>query len=181
MVVVEDTTSSRVVGFLEIGMLPRPTSSEQCALASTDASQMLPQQMLLPRLAEETEQGGTDDKETSSKADPAGLWEEVAKAFGRNDVNVIATGDDLEGTMPSAHDVTNSKTAQPDAAYLANVVVAAKQRRRGIGRMMVASAMEIVKELWPDEERIYVTVEKVRGSRRVGPAVYFKHIHQSRG
>ncbi|CAN0028244.1 unnamed protein product, partial [Hapterophycus canaliculatus] len=33
MVIVEDTTSSKVVGFLEIGMLPRPSSSEESAMA----------------------------------------------------------------------------------------------------------------------------------------------------
>lgn len=52
----------------------------------------------------------------------------------------------------------------PDVAYLANVVVDRSQRRRGIGRFMINSAMDMVKELWPLEKRIYVTVEKVGGS-----------------
>lgn len=124
MVVVEDANSSSIVGFLEIGMLPRPTSSEENALGRL-AGSGVPE----------------EDKDTA--------------------VSMDRDGDLVEDRGEDAGDTAIRRT--PDVAYLANVVVDRNQRRRGIGRTMVNAAMQIVRELWPDEDRIYVTVEKARG------------------
>lgn len=124
MVVVEDTISGSIVGFLEIGMLPRPTSSEKNALG----------RLAGPGAPEE-------DKDTA--------------------MSTNRDGDVVEDRDQDAGDTAIRRT--PDVAYLANVVVDRNQRRRGIGRTMVNAAMQIVRELWPDEDRIYVTVEKARG------------------
>lgn len=138
MVVVEDTTSGSVVGFLEIGMLPRPTSSEENALSlGTTAA------------------GTTTTEEASEKDEDAST---PAAAY---------TGSDVDGVVEDSRDegdagVTAIRRA-PDVAYLANVVVDRNQRRRGIGRTMVNASIQIVRELWPGEDRIYVTVEKARG------------------
>lgn len=118
MLVVEDTSSKDVVGFLEMGMLPPPTTSEQNSLADG--------------ASDEDRGTGVPSGERSR---PAGSAEDDAGPI-------------------------LGKTA--DVVYLANVVVDKSQRRRGIGRKMVESAMEVVRQLWPEEEAIYVTVEKVR-------------------
>lgn len=114
--VAEDTKSRGVVGFLEIGMLPPPTSSEESAIVGDAAD------------------GG--GMETNAR------------------VRTPASAD-----SDDAGPILGKTT---DVVYLANVVVDRNQRRRGIGRRMVTSALEVVKQLWPDEEAIYVTVEKVR-------------------
>lgn len=126
MVVVQDTKSRKVVGFLEIGMLPKPTSSEEEALA-----------------------GGA-----TGKAEPA---EEGSSGKGNTRVGTSDKGDGV-GEWAGSSAIERA----PDVAYLANVVVDRNQRRRGIGRVMVHSALEIVRELWPAEKSLYVTVEQVR-------------------
>lgn len=129
MVVVEDKQSGKVVGFLEIGMLPKPTSSEErslaeSALAETAAVALAGQ----GSSATDGERGETNDE---------------------NEVDV---------SRESVGSTAIKKS--PDVSYLANVVVDRSQRRRGIGRTMVNSALEIVRELWPEEDRIYVSVEQ---------------------
>lgn len=122
MVVAEDTKSNRVVGFLEIGMLPPPTLEEQRAIDTDDR---------------------VNSVDGSLKTNPGGGG---AGAFG-----------DAADSMGVA-----VKAKTPDVAFLANVVVDRNQRRRGIGRTLVASALEVVRELWPEEDCIYVTVEQAR-------------------
>lgn len=139
MVVAEDKASRKVVGFLEIGMLPKPTSSEESALLGKKivTAAAARAEMAAARAAGEVvflEQSDEVEDEDDS-------WKDAGKG-------------DSDG-------VTAIQRAQ-DVAYLANVVVDRNQRRRGIGRTMVSSAMELVRELWPAEKRIYVTVEQVR-------------------
>ena len=126
IVVVEDATSREIVGFLEVGLLPRPRSSEEIALRGVSKNE---------------------------------------RATDGGDV-LESDGDDSSGVGTVAFEKS------PDVAYLANVVVDRNQRRRGIGRLMINSAIEIVKELWPLEKRIYVTVEEVRFEDDVYAAVF---------
>lgn len=175
MVVVEDTVSNTVVGFLEIGMLPPPTSFEQQSLATTGSPDILEAKSVNPKISSSEDSGSA-----------GGVWEAAArvaaatssKVFSKKKVNIISAGEDGSSSdVGETADVDESRRRrieqrrkQPDAAYLANVVVDKEQRRRGIGRMMVASAVEITRALWPDEKRLYVTVEQVR--RRLSAAVY---------
>lgn len=126
IIVVEDTRTNDIVGFLEVGMLPRPTLSEQTAMRAKETRRE-------PSEADERERVGDEDGVSSCG------------------VGTIAF------------------EKSPDVAYLANVVVDRCQRRRGIGRLMINSAIDMVKELWPSEKRIYVTVEKV-GDVRIPPS-----------
>lgn len=167
MVVVEDTASNRVVGFLEIGMLPPPSQYEQQSLATSALPDTVEVENANPKSSSSDDSGST-----------GGLWaaaEAAAEApsrifFSKKKVNVISAGEDSAGDVGAAEDddkrrrqrIKQRREQRPDAAYLANVVVDKNQRRRGIGRMMVTSAVEITRALWPDEKSLYVTVEQVR-------------------
>ena len=161
MVIVEDTSGTgpggrgKVVGFLEIGMLPKPSSSEESALAG----EALTAARAAAALAAATAAAGK--KGRGEKA--AGRTAEVMAAEEEEEEEEEEEGEEDRGG--AAGDSGNGTTAirrekQPDVAYLANVVVDRRQRRRGIGRTMVSSAIEIVRELWPSEESIYVSVEQ---------------------
>lgn len=156
MVIVEDTSGTgpggrgKVVGFLEIGMLPKPSSSEESALAG----EALTAARAAAALAAATAAAG---KKGRGKKAPGRTAEVMAaeeeEEEGEEDRGGAA-GDSGNGTT------SIRREKQPDVAYLANVVVDRRQRRRGIGRSMVSSAIEIVRELWPSEESIYVSVEQ---------------------
>ncbi|CAN0470861.1 unnamed protein product, partial [Laminaria digitata] len=146
MVVVEDKQSGKVVGFLEIGMLPKPTSSEERSLAEST----------LAETAATAVAASVSAAAATATAQAAG--EEGSPASdGERDETSEESGD-----LDVSHDSVGSTAIErsPDVSYLANVVVDRSQRRRGIGRTMVNSALEIVRELWPEEERIYVSVEQ---------------------
>lgn len=140
MVVVEDIRSRKVVGFLEIGMLPKPTSSEESALAGAAITAAM--------VAATAPDKGEGLSPEGSDAGPS--------ETGRND---DGSGNEDGGDTSVAFE------RAPDVAFLANVVVDKNQRRRGIGRTMVYSAIEVIRELWPAEKRIYVTVEQARCAR----------------
>lgn len=144
MVVVEDKQSRKVVGFLEIGMLPKPTSSEERSLAESS----LAAKAAVSAAAAATAAAGIPADDGSTASD--GEREEDSNEENEEDVSRESVG-------------STAIARSPDVAFLANVVVDRSQRRRGIGRTMVNSALEIVRELWKDEERIYVSVEQVSG------------------
>lgn len=142
MVVVEDKLSGKVVGFLEIGMLPKPTSSEERSLAESALSETAAVAVAASAAAAET-------TPAAGEHSPASDCEREE----RNDEN------EVDISRESVVGSTAIKKS-PDVSYLANVVVDRSQRRRGIGRTMVNSALEIVRELWPEEDRLYVSVEQ---------------------
>lgn len=153
MVIVEDTTGTgpggrgKVVGFLEIGMLPKPSSSEESALAGEALTAARAAAALAAATAAAGKKGrGNEAADSSTPAEAAAA---------------MATAEGEEGGSGSGTTAIR-REKQPDVAYLANVVVDRRQRRRGIGRTMVSSAIEIVRELWPAEESIYVSVEQAR-------------------
>ncbi|CAM9547398.1 unnamed protein product [Scytosiphon promiscuus] len=157
MVIVEDTTSSKVVGFLEIGMLPKPSSSEESAMAgealtAARASAAVAAATAAARASGEKADG--DPSPSSSSSATASLDAGGAEEVAGGDAG---EGDEIVGGSDTT---AIRREEQPDVAYLANVVVDRRQRRRGIGRTMVRSAFEIVRELWPAEESIYVSVEQ---------------------
>lgn len=141
MVVVEDNQSGKVVGFLEIGMLPKPTSSEERSLVESALA------------------------ETAAAAVAASAAELIASAA-TGEGSPVSDGEREETNDEDEADINRESVGStaieksPDVSFLANVVVDRSQRRRGIGRTMVNSALEIVRELWPEEERIYVSVEQ---------------------
>ncbi|CAM9464784.1 unnamed protein product [Ectocarpus sp. 4 AP-2014] len=152
MVIAQDTTSHRVVGFLEIGMLPKPSSSEESALAG----ESLTAARAAAALAAAEEASGAikkSDGERSSSTPRAGA---TTTEGGAGRPSREGEGSRREGGRESST-TAFKREKQPEVAYLANVVVDRGQRRRGIGRTMVSSAVEIVRELWPAEENIYVS------------------------
>lgn len=171
MVIVEDTSGGtspgggggKVVGFLEIGMLPKPSSSEESALAG----EALTAERAAAALAAATAATG---KKVRGRAAAGKSPSSPATSPDAGIGAAVATAAEEEGDRGGAGDSSIGTTAirrerQPDVAYLANVVVDRRQRRRGIGRTMVSSAIEIVRELWPLEESIYVSVEQVLAGR----------------
>lgn len=171
MVVVEDTTSNKVVGFLELGMLPPPNSSEQSPLRAN----ALPDTSKMDTNNNPSGSSGSTSSD-SSECSEGGIWNEAANTAGAmaavgalnappSPSNDKLEGKDLNGDISAASDNKQKRSPkrskQPEVAYLANVVVDKNQRRRGIATLMVASAEEIVKALWPDEDRLYVSVEQV--------------------
>ncbi|CAM9139408.1 unnamed protein product [Ectocarpus fasciculatus] len=170
MVIAQDTTSRRVVGFLEIGMLPKPSSSEESALAG----ESLTAARAAAALAAAAEASGAKkkpDSERSSSTPPrAGETTTEDEAGGRPSEE--EGGGRREGGREESSTTAIKREKQPEVAYLANVVVDRGQRRRGIGRTMVSSAIEIVRELWPAEENIYVSVEQARAGNDIALALY---------
>lgn len=178
MVIVEDTSSNKVVGFLEIGMLPKPSSAEEIALArEARTTERAAAALAAAEAAAAATAGGKGkgkgkgDGKIDRKSSPP-----TATRLGADTATAATTTVDgiEEDKGQGESDTAIRRERQPDAAYLANVVVDRGQRRRGIGRTMVTSAIEIVKELWPAEDNIYVSVEQVRieseGSGREGRA-----------
>lgn len=153
MVVVEDKQSGKVVGFLEIGMLPKPTSSEERSLDEST----------LAETAATAVAASVSAAAATATAQAAGEEGSPASDGERDETS------EESGELDVSHDSVGSTAIErsPDVSYLANVVVDRSQRRRGIGRTMVNSALEIVRELWPEEERIYVSVEQA-SKRREG-------------
>ncbi len=179
MVIVEDTnggggggggTRGKVVGFLEIGMLPKPSSSEESALdgeALTAARAAAALAGAAGAKSRGRTVGGSEARLGTGAGGERGSGEGANKAKGRKEEEEEDGGGGSEGGVGDGESRRSSTTAirrekRPDVAYLANVVVDRRQRRRGIGRTMVSSAVEIVKELWPAEEKLYVSVEQAR-------------------
>lgn len=171
MVVVEDTTSHEVVGFLELGMLPPPPPSEQSASganASTDTSKM--------DTDNNPSGSSSNTSPDSSECSEKGVWEEAAQTAGATEagrgpsapsspsndkLESRDSNSDISAAWDNKRKRSSKKSKKRDVAYLANVVVDKNQRRRGIATLMVTAAEEIVRALWPDEDRLYVTVEQV--------------------
>lgn len=160
MVIVEDTSGAtrrgKVVGFLEIGMLPKPSSSEESALAG----EALTAKRAAAALATAAAAAG---KGRGKGAGRSSLSPATRLGAGTGTAAAAAAEEEDRGSAGDGSGTTAIKRErQPDVAYLANVVVDRRQRRRGIGRTMVSSAIEIVRELWPLEESIFVSVEQAR-------------------
>lgn len=143
MVVVEDTRSRKVVGFLEIGMLPKPTSSEESALAGKSLPAATAAAAVAAAGEENIDESGPVRKEEDTRPE---------------DVEGESDGNESDEEWAGSTAFERS----PDVVYLANVVVDRDQRRRGIGRTIVKASLEIVKTLWPAEKRVYVSVEQAR-------------------
>ncbi|CAM9815999.1 unnamed protein product [Pylaiella littoralis] len=184
MVIAEDTSSSKVVGFLEIGMLPKPSSSEESTLAR--------EALATERAAAAVAAAATAAEEAAAAAAAAAAIGGKRKGSQKVDrpssspteatfgAGAAADVDGVDATMGreesrdgedesrGAGETAIKRERQPDVAYLANVVVDRRQRRRGIGRTMVSSAIEIVRELWPAEDNIYVSVEQASKKKAKG-------------
>lgn len=177
MVIAEDTTGGggssggnrgKVVGFLEIGMLPKPSSSEESALAGEALTAERAAAALAGARAGGRKASDSAARLSTGAGGESGSGEDANTARGPKEEEGGGGSDGGVGDGESSRSSTTAirREKRPDVAYLANVVVDRRQRRRGIGRAMVGSAIEIVKELWPAEEKLYVSVEQARSRGR---------------
>jgi ribosomal protein S18 acetylase RimI-like enzyme len=130
MIVAALGSSAKIVGFLEVGMLPAPVD------VNVDAG--------VEALDGSSGAGGADDVDSGDSGDSSS----------GGAVDSTGSGSIWEQATEDADRVRNEQTkasSRQDVPYLGNVAVATDSRRQGIGRRLVRIGMKVA-EKWGDKQ-----------------------------